>query len=185
MHKVGQRYYECGALTGLLRVKYKQGDQAALLLMDAEKLAQQYEYNDYLALILLTQGHMTGNTISSDSKIAFDVALRYYQQALVFSLRFNRFLLDEVLSGRPQGTPWQPIIPHCLQLGAQGRRMLGDLRDWWQTGINDIGEPHPETISPIAENLPLLDAEQIARQREPGDGLPQLTVIEQIEKVLT
>lgn len=186
MRKVGRHYYQCEALTGLLRVKDKQSNYTAIpsLLMEAEQLAQQYEYNDCLASIRLTQGHMVWNSSSCDSKIAFDVALCYYQQALIFGLRFNRFLLDEVLSGWSQWAPFQPIIPHCLQLGARGRKMLGDLRDWWQAGINDIGEARSETISPIAENLPLLDAEQIARKCEPGDGLPQLTVIEQIEKVL-
>ena len=29
----------------------------------------------------------------------FDVALGYYQQALIYALRFNRFLLDEALWG--------------------------------------------------------------------------------------
>ncbi len=31
---------------------------------------------------------------------------------------------------------------------------------------------------------PLLEAERIAREREPGDGSPQRTVVEQIEAAL-
>jgi hypothetical protein len=58
------------------------------------------------------------------------------------------------------------------------------MRDGWQTGINDIGTPRPDTISPIREGIPLLEAERIARQREPGDGSPQKSVVEQIEAVL-
>jgi hypothetical protein len=51
-------------------------------------------------------------------------------------------------------------------------------------GFDDIGAPCPDTISPIPEVIPLLEAERIAREREPGDGSPQKTVIEQIEAAL-
>lgn len=50
--------------------------------------------------------------------------------------------------------------------------------------VSDIDTPRPDTISPIPEGIPLLEAERIAREREPGDGLPQQTVIEQIEVAL-
>ena len=58
--------------------------------------------------------------------------------------------------------------------------MLMALRDWWQSGINDIGAARPDTISPIPEGIALLEAERIAREREPGDGTPQKTVMEQL-----
>jgi hypothetical protein len=28
------------------------------------------------------------------------------------------------------------------------------LRAWWQTGVNDISTPRPDTISPIPEGIP-------------------------------
>lgn len=62
--------------------------------------------------------------------------------------------------------------------------MLMTLRDWWQSGVNDIGTPRPDTISPIPEGLPLLEAERMARQREPGDGSPQKSVLEQFNTAL-
>ncbi len=49
---------------------------------------------------------------------------------------------------------------------------------------NDIGAPRPDTISPIPEGIALLEAERIAREREPGDGSPQKSVVDQIESVL-
>jgi len=182
----GRRYFECLSLTGLIRVKHAQGDYAAIppLLADAEQLAQQYEYNDHLASLRLTQGHIAWEGNAPAWENGFDAALRYYQHALIYALRYNRFLLDEVLSGRPQGTPLRPIIPECLKRGEEGRRMLIALRDWWQMGTNDIGTPRPDTISPIPEGIPLLEAERIARQREPGDGSPQKSVVEQIEAAL-
>jgi len=53
----------------------------------------------------------------SNLSYGFDAALRHYQHALIYALRYNRFLLDEVLSGRPQGTPLRPILPECLKRG--------------------------------------------------------------------
>ncbi len=62
--------------------------------------------------------------------------------------------------------------------------MLVALRDWWQSGLNDVGTPRPDTISPIPEGISLLEAERIARDREPGDGSTQISVVEQISRAL-
>ena len=183
---VGRNYFYDAALVGLIRVKHALQEYEILppLLAEAEEVAQQYEYNDHLASLRLTQGHIAWDGHIPEWGSGFDATLHYYQQALIYALRYNRFLLDEVLSGRPQGTPLRPIIPACLQRGQEGRRMLVALRDWWQTGVNDVGTPRPDTISPIPEGIPLLEAERMAREREPGDGSPQKTVVEQIEAAL-
>jgi hypothetical protein len=76
------------------------------------------------------------------------------------------------------------IFPHCLEHGKEGQQMLIALRDWWLSGINDVGILRPDTISPIPEGIPLLEAEHIARSREPGDGSPQKSVVEQINAAL-
>lgn len=179
-------YFECGSLTGLVRGKHAQRDYAAIppLLAEAEQLAQQYEYNDHLASLRLTQGHIAWDGHIPEWGEGFDAAFKFYKLALVHALRFNRFLLDEVLSGRPQGTPLRPIIPECLKRGEEGRKMLLGLHDWWHTGKNDVGTPRPDTISPIPENIALLEAEKIAREREPGDGSAQTSVVKQIENAL-
>ena len=186
-HRIDRHYYESSSLAGLVRVKHVQGDYGAVppLLAQAEQLAQQYEYNDHLASLRLTQGHVAWDGHIPDWGSGFDAALHFYQHALIYALRYNRFLLDEALSGRPQGTPLRPIIAHCLVRGEEGQRMLMALRDWWQTGVNDISTPRPDTISPIPEDIPLLEAERIAREREPGDGSPQKTVTEQIDAALS
>lgn len=177
-----RRHFECGALTGLIRVKHAQADYPAIppLLAEAEQLAQQYEYNDHLASLRLTQGHVAWDGHLSEWGSGFEAALNYYQQALIHALRYNRFLLDEVLWGGGVCTPLRPIIPHCQERGEDGRQMLAILRDWWQTGVNDIGVPRPDTISPIPEGIPLIEAERLARQREPGDGSPQSAVLQRL-----
>jgi tetratricopeptide (TPR) repeat protein len=184
---IDRPYYACAALTGLIRVKHAQGDIAAItpLLAEAEQLAQQYEYNDHLASLRLTQGHLTSPPTPPLKGERSEVgALDYYKQAMIYALRYNRFLLDELLSGRPQGTPLRPIIPYCLKRGEEGKKILLALRDWWKTGVNDMGTPRPDTISPIPEGIPLLEAEKLARQREPGDGSTQKNAIEQLEAVI-
>ncbi len=186
MKAVRRLYHQCAAFTGLVRVKHAQGDYAAIpsLLAEAEQLAQQYDYNDHLASLRLTQAHIAWEGKAPAWENGFDSALHFYQHTLIYALRYNRFLLDEMLSGRPQGTPLRPIIPHCLERGVEGKQMLIALSNWWRTGVNDIGTPRPDTISPIPEGIILLNAEEIARQREPGDGSPQKRVLEQIEKAL-
>jgi tetratricopeptide (TPR) repeat protein len=175
-------YFQSAALTGLVRVKHAQGDYAAIppLLAEAEALAQQYEYNDHLTSLRLSQAQLAWDGLLPALGRGFDAALRYYQQALTYALRYNRFLLDEALWGGGVSTPLKPIIPHCIERTFEGQRMLAALRDWWQTGVNDIGTPRPDTISPIPEGIALLEAERIAREREPGDGTPQKTVLEQL-----
>lgn len=110
--------------------------------------------------------------------------MHYYQQTLIYALRYNRFLLDEILFGRPQGTPLKAIIPYCLERGERGRKMLIALQDWWNAGINNIGTLRPDTISPIPENVALREAERNARKHEPGNNTYQVTVIEQITAAL-
>jgi hypothetical protein len=63
--------------------------------------------------------------------------------------------------------------------------MLTALRDWWQTGYNNTGAPRAETISLVPEGVSLLEAERIARANEPGDGSPQVSVVEAFGEVVS
>ena len=186
MNKVNQRYYKSQALVGVCRVKHNQGVFAdiATAAAEAEQLAQKHEFNDHMALLRLIQGHTVWQGHVHEWGNGFDVTLSQYQQALIYSLRYNRFLLDEVLWGGGITTPLRSIIPHCLARDEEGRQMLVALRTWWQSGANDIGAPRPDTISPIPEGISLLEAERIAREREPGDGSPQASVVERIDRAL-
>jgi tetratricopeptide (TPR) repeat protein len=186
MRRTERQNRECEALVGACRANYHLSRFADILpsANEAEQLGQRLEYNDHLASLRLTQGHIAWEGHIPEWGSGFDATLHYYQQALIYALRYNRFLLDEVLWGGGIATPLRPIIPHCLEQGEEGRRMLVALRDWWQTGINGVGKPRPDTISPIEEGIPLLEAERIAREREPGDGSPQMTVVEKIEQAL-
>jgi len=183
---IGRHYFECGALTGLVRVKQTQGDYTVIpaVLAEAERLALQYEYNDHLASLRLTQGHNTWDGHIPEWGSGFDTALQFYKEALIYALRYNRFLLDEVLWGDGIATPLRPIISQCLERRKEGLRMLVSLRDWWQRGTNDVGSPRPDTIAPIPEGISLPEAERIAREREPGDGSSQRTVVERLGDAL-
>ena len=78
----------------------------------------------------------------------------------------------------------RPIIPYCLEHDEEGHKILSALRDWWKTGVNDVGVPRHDTISPIPEGILLLEAEKLAREREAGDGSMQRSVTEQLETVI-
>lgn len=183
---IGRDYFTSTALTGLVRVKHAKSSYLAIpqLFAEAELLAQQHEYNDHLASIRLTQGHLAWLSSLEAWGTGYEAGLSFYKLALIHALRYNRFLLDELLAGRPQATPLRPIIPHCLAQREEGQRMLVSLAEWWRDGNNDIGMPCPKAVSPLPEGIPLLNAEHMAREREPGDGSPQWSVIEQIEAAL-
>jgi tetratricopeptide (TPR) repeat protein len=182
----GRLYHHAAALTGLARISEANGDYDSLpsYVEKGERLAWQHEHNDHLASLRLIQGHVAWDGLVSGWNSGFTAALRYYQQAVIHALRFNRFLLDEVLKGREQGSPLRPLIPYCLARGNEGRRMLGALLDWWKIGMNDLGNPRPDTISPIPEGISLVEAERMARQGEPVGGLPQEWVVNRIREAL-
>ncbi|NJN68320.1 MAG: tetratricopeptide repeat protein [Chloroflexaceae bacterium] len=184
--KTGRLYFENGARVGLVRVHHATANDAAIppLMAEAEALAQQYEYNDHLAALRLSKGHIAWDGHIPEWGSGFEAVLGYYQQALIYALRYNRFLLDEVLWGGNVTTPLHPIIPHCQERGEEGVRMLAALRDWWQTGTNDTGTPRAETISLVPEGATLLEAERIARANEPGDGSPQTSVVDALNAVV-
>lgn len=179
----GRRYFECSAFTGLARIKQLQGDLAELpgLLEAAEQLAWQYEYNDLLAQIELTRGHLAWEQQDCDNPAQI---LKHYQHALVYGLRFNRFCLNEILSGPPERTAFTPIILACRKQGQPGLQMLRSISKWWNNGLNRVSRSEPVVVSPLAEGIPLLEAEAIARQVEPGDGARQRSVDEQLEQAI-
>jgi hypothetical protein len=186
LRNLEQWYWYVGALSGLVRISYVKEDYIAIgsTLHDAEALAQQYEFNDQLASLRLTQGHLTWDGKITERGNGFDTALLYYQEALVYALRYNRYLLDEVLSGQPQVTPLKSIILHCEKRGEEGKRMLRALHDWWQGGVNHIDIPAAGSFSRISDGNSLLESELLVRQREPGDGSPQRTITEQLGELL-
>ena len=148
----------------LSAIHFMRDDIAALLpLLDqAEQLAQQHEYNDYLASLRLIQSHLTWKIGTTNKRIFL------YQQAMIYALRYNCFLLDDLLSGYPQDTMFQSIISYCLDHGEEGKKTLIALRDWWKTGSNDLGTPKPDTISPIPEGISLLEAERFREREKPS-----------------
>lgn len=177
--QVKQKYFHTEALTGLLRAKSHLGqyedDEFTSIVMEAEMMATQYEFNDHLASIRLTQGIIENNQPKK---------LILYQNALIYGLRYNRFLLDEVLTGRELGTCLSPIISDCLENKEVGLDVLKKLKEWWITSNNNTGYETHDTVTPISEGVSLLDAEKLARKHEPGDGASQKTVLEQLDAAI-
>lgn len=91
---------------------------------------QQYGFNDHLASLLLAQGHFAWKRKDLKAGSAFETRQRYYQDAIVCALRYNRFLLDTVLAQPETRSLRLPIIPNCLARGEEGQRMLAALLEW-------------------------------------------------------
>lgn len=182
-HINSRRYFHWRALTGLARVFYKQGktDEFAKLVATNEPVLIENEYNDLLASTRLFQGHATLVHKTATEGSATDVALHYYQDALLHALRFNRFLLDEILGGRAAGSPQLPLIPWLIKHSPRGHSLMQHLARWWQLGKNELNRTCTNIISRLSEELRLVDAEHIVRRRELGNGEHQRTVLEQIE----
>ena len=88
------------------------------------------------------------------------MTVSFYRAALEEALCYNRYELDETV---------QATIARCHERGVEGKQVLVAIRGLWQTDAN-------------SEGMPLLRAERIAREREPGDGSRQASVVEQIHK---
>jgi hypothetical protein len=186
LRDVGRAYFQCAALTGLVRTHRAQGADAEAedLLPGAEQIAIRYEYNDLLASLRLSEGYMAWDSELSGRPNGSAAATGRFREALVHGLRYNRFLLDEVLSGREAGSMLRPIIAACRERGAEGRSVLESLRGWWDEGENTVEGDGGKSISPVRIGLGLKEAERIARAREPGSGAAQRTVIDQLDQAV-
>jgi tetratricopeptide (TPR) repeat protein len=183
--KTGRKYFNCAALTGLARVEYARGKYKVVrkCWTEAESIAQKYEYNDHLASLYLALGYAINEGKMPGLEKDDQAAMRSFRLALIFALRFNRFLLDILLSGGIV-TPLHPLIPTLKSKGKKGQKYLEALRTGWRKGKNEIKSNRHGTLSVLPEGITLKEAEHIARQREPGTGLPQKTVVEQLRSEL-
>jgi len=109
-----------------------------------------------LASLRLTQVHSAWGKGESP--------LATYHEAPIYDLRYNRFPLDEILSGSLHGTHHLPVVVRLHKRSSEGRQLLVALSAWWQSGTNEITSSRPATVSPIAEGMKLTEAEHLARQ---------------------
>ena len=159
----GSHASECLALVGMSQANYEQRDLGQLddLISQVEELGDKYGYHQFLAEIRVLQGHIALDRALVDRE-HLATALGFYRAALEEALCYNRYELDETV---------QAIIARCHERGVEGKQVLMSINGLWQTEAN-------------SEGMPLLKAERIAREREPGDGSRQASVVEQIEQVL-
>jgi hypothetical protein len=187
---VDRTHLDCAALIGRIRARAAGGhpDEIAEVAAEAEALASTHQFRDHLAALRLTQADLAWRSQLPAGPSGFDPAQGFYREALVFALRFNRYLLDESLAGRLAGTPLPSVISRCAQQGAEGERMVRSLRDWWAEGTNALDGDGPESISPLRQGVALVEAERSARAREPGPpGSPraaQPTVLDQLDAAI-
>jgi len=138
-------------------------------LDELERLALRHDCWEHLARLRVVQGNLTideahrlADRGEERARLLHD-AFAKYSEAMIYALRFNRFLLDHVL-GR--------VIHRCEEQGAEGSTLLTWLADLWRTGKTE-------------EGTPLVEIERIGREREKGDGQPQTQVMRQIEAAMS
>jgi len=156
--KDGQDTYNVvRSAVAICNVHYFQGGFAKIpsYAEEAERLAQRYSYWDQLAQLRVTQGHILFDEEKNEEAFAKCV------EAMTYALRYNRYLLDKVADR---------IIAKCRERGELGKEMLERLSEFWQTGTLD--------------GLPLLEAEREGREREKGDGRPQVRVVERLRQAM-
>jgi tetratricopeptide (TPR) repeat protein len=182
-----RKHFDAPARAGLARILACGGrrQEAEQLLADVEHVAQLFEHNDTLASSRFTAAWMAVHAPAAGTEQvaqAVQVALPYLQGALIYALRFNRFQLDRILSDASVSCLGS-VISLCTGLD-KGTEMLTLLREWWSAGANTLPGDKPGVVSLTPQGLSLLEAEKLAREVEPGDGLPQKTVLQQIDAVL-
>lgn len=179
MHALRRNYWLAGAALGLARIAYRQGNAEELIehASRAEQLAQEFGFVDYLAALHLLQGHNALRPVVRTWPSGAEAALRCYQEALIYGLQYNRFLLDELLVGHAAGTTLAPLVAFCRDIDTEeSRRVVRELKAWWESGTVDEAMLHPLSLTALQAGIPLLQAERSTRQREPGMGEAQLTV---------
>jgi tetratricopeptide (TPR) repeat protein len=153
--------FRCLAQIRMAQAYYQQGypERVEALVSEIEEVAKRYEYHQLLAEIYTLRGHVALDGSSPDSQ---KTVLQYYETALKHALHYNRYQLDETV---------KEIIAHCQNREAKGRQILTDLVQFWRTCTAQ--QAHS-----------CLKAERAAREREPGDGSPQINVVERIKRAL-
>jgi tetratricopeptide (TPR) repeat protein len=178
-----REYIYCKAIIGLLRIKLCNsefiGQETTNLLNTCKEISNFYEYNDILSYISLIQGHIQ----LEKENITQEQIILYYKMAMIYALRYNRYLLDEVFWGRNHGNVIESIVNICSRKNNFGINILNSLLKWWKTGINDLEGINLSKISPIPNNISLIEAEKIARENEPGyHGSNQTYVLNCLEE---
>ena len=181
----GNPYYISQSKLGILEIEFLSSKLSELesLAMQIETLSIEHSHSDLLAQLYLIKGHIswTGYIFSCHEQ---EVPLVHYQKSLVYALHYNRFLLDDLLSGSGGSTSLGSIISHCLKYGDDGQKMLSTLHNWWASSLNPIDASREQIASHTLQSIPLVEAERIVRKQEIGDGFEQKSVLAQIEQAL-
>ncbi|NNJ10387.1 AAA family ATPase [Chloroflexales bacterium ZM16-3] len=188
---VGRFYYECCAIIGVIRSMLAQPDKnnsdnkkLRTHITQARIIAEKYEYNDCLAYLFTVVGHANFKLCVDTLSQAYKDTVQFYKLAMIYALRYNSLLLDDILVGRSPQLATEPIARYCQRRMPLGQQVLSDLRQWWATGVNTTEHSSAETITIIPTGISLLHAEQIARELESAAQSPYGSVLTSLDEIL-
>lgn len=167
---------------GYVRIRAKQGnlDDIVEIMVNLEQWAIPYQHRDHMATLRIIQAQLAWDSTLDTWGTGEDTAFDLYREGLMLALQHNRFTLDELMFGRAHRSPNVPIVEQCMNRGSSGTRMIERIAEWWSMGMNQPTLGDAPTISPLPLDVPLIDAERIAREREPGDGSTQIPVLDRL-----
>lgn len=146
---------------------YYAGDHEQLRAQLGEMgdLAGRVKLQDWVARWSVIQAHMELDQ-ALESGLNLEAAIIKYTRAMKMALQCHRYILDEVI-GR--------ILWRMNVLASQGHNeetkiILKRLAEFWKDGM--------------LEDKAFITVEQGEREQEPGDGKPQIPVLEQLERAL-
>jgi tetratricopeptide (TPR) repeat protein len=151
----GNNHALAGILLDLCDVQYHVQPSSGVdhLAARAERIAQEFGYVEHLARLSALRGKWALHRSVRE-------AVGFYHSSLCYALRYNRFLLDEMVG---------EAIRECIQLGSAGRQVLSGLATCWED--DRIG------------GQGCVELERQAREREAGDGKAQASVLAQLGEV--
>ena len=147
------KYKQAEALLGLCRIHYAKGAHSDVLPLaeEAIELAKAHRYFDHLAQLQLILAHIKFDE-GKDSE-----GLALYAEACRNALKFNRYLLDEIV---------EEIAQRIQRLQVNGQV--------------DKGHVLREYLIGYWQREGLESEERNARLREMGDGKPQMIFVERL-----
>ena len=183
----GNAYFIAEARIGLLLASLlvPNNDALADLSAEIEKACAANGYNDLLAYLHLIRASVAWRHAGMPPDAAFSSFIQNAERAMIYEIRFNQFLLDEVFSAENVSPLVPPILHMCVARPVEGREALESIRDWWTSARNELVTDGDETKANAPIGIPLARAEQISRSYEPGDGSSQPTILKQLNHTLS
>ena len=183
----GNHHHIAKSSLGLLEVNLLRAnlDDAKSDAVQIEFISKEHDYNDHLALLLRIQAHIAWDGKYMNGVVGLIPRSTSTNTPLSMPCAITAFCWTRYFRGVYKGHPYAPSFRTAWNAARKGGGCSSPCATGGERRSYNIGTPVLDTISTLfPEGIPLIEAERIAREREPGDSSPQKSVVEQIEQAL-